>query len=74
MGFWVDPDVSVLNFYPVRADQAHAWVEVYFNDYGWIEFEPTATFSSFVRSNVMAASTINDDQADTLEEEDDDRF
>lgn len=43
VGFWVDPDVSVLNFYPVRADQAHAWVEVYFNDYGWIEFDPTSS-------------------------------
>lgn len=42
VGFWVDPDVSVLNFYPVRADQAHAWVEVFFNDYGWIEFDPTS--------------------------------
>ena len=42
VGFWVDPEVSVLNFYPVRADQAHAWVEVYFNDYGWIEFDPTS--------------------------------
>lgn len=43
VGFWVDPEVSVLNFYPVRADQAHAWVEVYFNDYGWIEFDPTSS-------------------------------
>lgn len=43
VGFWVDPDVSVLSFYPIRADQAHAWVEVYFNDYGWIEFDPTSS-------------------------------
>lgn len=43
VGFWVDPDMSVLNFYPVRADQAHAWVEVYFSDYGWIDFDPTST-------------------------------
>ncbi|MBI9098694.1 MAG: transglutaminase domain-containing protein [Spirochaetaceae bacterium] len=42
VGFWVDPDVSVLNFYPVRADQAHAWVEVYFNNYGWVEYDPTS--------------------------------
>lgn len=43
VGFWVDPEVSVLNFYPVRADQAHAWVEVYFDDYGWVEFDPTSS-------------------------------
>jgi len=38
----VDPNLEVLNFYPVRADMAHAWVEVFFGDYGWIEFDPTS--------------------------------
>ena len=28
--------------YFVTAADAHTWVEVYFPDYGWIEFEPTA--------------------------------
>jgi hypothetical protein len=32
----------VLNFYEVRAFQAHAWVEVWFGDLGWIEFDPTS--------------------------------
>jgi transglutaminase-like putative cysteine protease len=27
--------------YVVTEAEAHAWVEVYFSDYGWIEFEPT---------------------------------
>ncbi len=31
-----------LNGYLVRRSNAHAWVEIYFPDYGWIEFEPTA--------------------------------
>jgi len=31
----------------VPADAAHAWVEVYFPSYGWIEFEPTASRSVF---------------------------
>jgi transglutaminase-like putative cysteine protease len=26
----------------VKANDAHTWVEVYFPDYGWVEFEPTA--------------------------------
>ena len=28
--------------YRVRERDAHSWVEVFFPDYGWIEFEPTA--------------------------------
>ncbi len=28
-------------FYTVREKDAHAWPEVYFPDFGWIEFEPT---------------------------------
>jgi transglutaminase-like putative cysteine protease len=42
VGFFVDPEMEVLNFYEVRAFQAHAWVEVYFGDLGWIQFDPTS--------------------------------
>lgn len=28
-------------YYEVRANHAHAWVEVYFADFGWIPFDPT---------------------------------
>ena len=42
VGFFVNPKAEVLNFYEVRANQAHAWVEVYFGKYGWIEFDPTS--------------------------------
>lgn len=31
----------------VRESNAHAWVEVYFPGYGWIEFEPTPTQAVF---------------------------
>ncbi len=30
------------NTYEVRGMNAHAWVEVYFEDVGWVPFEPTA--------------------------------
>ncbi len=42
VGFYVDPQSEVLNFYQVRAFQAHAWVEVYFGPLGWVEFDPTS--------------------------------
>ncbi len=43
VGFATDPSESVLGFNPVRAFQAHAWVEVPFGPYGWIEFDPTSS-------------------------------
>jgi len=67
VGFWVDPDVSVLNFYPVRADQAHAWVEIYFNDYGWIEFDPTSS-TMFPGEQYPFASFTIDEFSPLIEE------
>jgi transglutaminase-like putative cysteine protease len=43
VGFSVDPQSEILNFYEVRAFQAHAWVEVYFGKLGWVEFDPTSS-------------------------------
>ena len=40
-GFFIDPQSEILNVYPVREDMAHAWVEVPFEDFGWVEFDPT---------------------------------
>ena len=36
-----------LGRYRVPASAAHAWVEVYFPGYGWIEFEPTPALNPF---------------------------
>jgi transglutaminase-like putative cysteine protease len=40
------PAISV---YRVKEKQAHAWVEVFFPTYGWVEFEPTVSEAPLVR-------------------------
>ena len=37
-----EPSASGLSEFTVRGTDAHAWPEVYFEDKGWIRFEPTA--------------------------------
>jgi transglutaminase-like putative cysteine protease len=41
-----NPDTEA---YRVREKDAHAWVEVYFPRFGWVEFEPTAAEPRLVR-------------------------
>lgn len=43
VGFFLQPDSGALDYYPVRSNMAHAWVEVFFPEYGWISFDPTTT-------------------------------
>jgi tetratricopeptide (TPR) repeat protein len=40
-GFFVEQETNTFDYYPVRSDMAHAWVEAAFPEYGWIEFDPT---------------------------------
>lgn len=35
--------VAEASVYRVRSNNAHTWVEVFFPEYGWIQFEPTAS-------------------------------
>jgi hypothetical protein len=45
----------------VRGTNAHAWVEVYFDDYGWVTFEPTPEYPEFeiikAQKEIEAAET-----------------
>jgi Ca2+/Na+ antiporter len=41
-GLFIDLSTNTFDYYPVRADMAHAWVEVPFPGQGWIEFDPTS--------------------------------
>ncbi len=42
--------------YLVREKNAHAWVEIYFPTYGWVEFEPTAGVPELRRPDVLPAA------------------
>jgi hypothetical protein len=50
--------VEDANAYRVRANNAHTWVEVYFPQYGWIQFEPTASIPVVVRPETGDSETI----------------
>ncbi len=42
VGFFVQPESGIMNYYPVRANMAHAWTEVFFPSIGWVSFDATA--------------------------------
>lgn len=49
--------------YEVTNKEAHAWVEVYFEGFGWIPFEPTSPFAQ--SSNDVPKETSNIEEAVT---------
>lgn len=44
VGFKMPSESSADGYYTVTAANAHAWVEAYLDDYGWVAFEPTAVY------------------------------
>ncbi|SEW17807.1 transglutaminaseTgpA domain-containing protein [Natrinema salifodinae] len=58
--------------YVVRGLDAHAWVEVYFPDHGWVRFDPTpGSARSDVHTDRLEEARANgNDAADTDESED----
>ena len=42
----------------VHGSDAHAWTQIYFAGYGWINFEPSASFSPFTRPLVTNGTNI----------------
>jgi transglutaminase-like putative cysteine protease/xanthosine utilization system XapX-like protein len=55
-GFTTGTYDNASNAYVVREQDAHAWVEVYFPQYGWIEFEPTPSQPPFSRPDASQTS------------------
>ncbi|MGM0523424.1 MAG: transglutaminaseTgpA domain-containing protein [Bacillota bacterium] len=62
-------------YYEVRQNNAHSWVEVYFDGVGWLPFEPTIGFSSPRHVVIDESDMTEDDQPldsdQALEEETD---
>ena len=54
-------EVDATGRYAVRELNAHAWVEAYFPQYGWIEFEPTPSELPFDRADAAANDSTNPD-------------
>jgi transglutaminase-like putative cysteine protease len=48
-------ELDITNRYAVKELNAHAWVEVYFPQYGWIEFEPTPSELPIDRQEALPA-------------------
>jgi len=42
------------NAYIVHASNAHAWVEVYFDEYGWVTFDPSPSSSDMLTRGALA--------------------
>jgi transglutaminase-like putative cysteine protease len=59
----------------VRERHAHAWAEIYFPRYGWVEFEPTASEPTIIRPRLSTAGsqTSSTEDANRLGQEEEDR-
>jgi transglutaminase-like putative cysteine protease len=44
--------------YRVLERNAHAWPEVYFPEYGWIQFEPTASEPLLIRPTIQSSAPV----------------
>ncbi|MEX0989676.1 MAG: DUF3488 and transglutaminase-like domain-containing protein [Actinomycetota bacterium] len=44
--------------YEVSTDNAHAWVEVFFPNYGWLAFEPTPSRDNLAAASYLAPTTL----------------
>jgi transglutaminase-like putative cysteine protease len=53
----------------VTADQAHSWVEIYFPEYGWVTFEPTAGRAAIGRESTRAQTDVFEQKIEFVEED-----
>ncbi|MCP4356486.1 MAG: transglutaminase domain-containing protein [Chloroflexi bacterium] len=46
----------------IRQVNGHSWVEIYFADYGWVEFEPTTAFPTPRQNSALTPSNSKTDE------------
>jgi transglutaminase-like putative cysteine protease len=55
-GYILPPSPIEKDTYNVTNAEAHAWVEIYFEGYGWKRFEPTAAFRNINRNEGVSVT------------------
>jgi hypothetical protein len=60
-------DLNGADVYTVRNSNAHSWVEVYFEGWGWIPFEPTSGFVLPIATPENEALPLTNEKAAALE-------
>jgi transglutaminase-like putative cysteine protease len=59
LGFSAGRFDNASHSYVVRGTEAHVWPQIYFAQYGWVNFEPTSSFTKFTRPVATApGSTV----------------
>jgi transglutaminase-like putative cysteine protease len=60
-GFTAGGFDSKTGTYVVRESASHAWTQIYFAKYGWVNFEPTPSFGLFLRPGDTHSATLTPD-------------
>ena len=55
-GYTMPAEIGEDGVYKVTNTEAHAWVEIYFEGYGWKRFEPTATYQERFKQQIYYPS------------------
>ncbi|MHB8064197.1 MAG: transglutaminase-like domain-containing protein [Ruminiclostridium sp.] len=64
-GYILPPETDEKGVFKVTNQQAHAWVEVYFEGFGWIPFEPTSPFVANMYNDRTISAKVSSSMLDS---------